>query len=98
MGHSQDDVRPGGEETRFPAVVLIGFLTIAVFYLITEHRAHLLGWLPWVLLLACPLLHVFMHGGHGQSGDAGGSSFDGRQSNPPHPALMPSKPLEPDHE
>jgi hypothetical protein len=39
------------------------------------------------LLLACPLLHVFMHGGHGghdESGEAGGSSPDGRQSTPPH--------------
>jgi len=33
-----------------------------------EHRAHLLGWLPWLFLLACPLMHVFMHGGHGHGG------------------------------
>ncbi len=32
---------------------------IAAFYLITEHRAHLLGWLPFLLILACPLLHLF---------------------------------------
>ncbi|WP_159650728.1 DUF2933 domain-containing protein, partial [Bosea sp. 125] len=47
---------------RFSAanIALYGFLAIAAFYLITEHRAHLLGWLPWLLILACPLLHVFM--------------------------------------
>lgn len=33
-----------------------------------EHQAHLLGWLPWLFLLACPLMHVFMHGGHGHGG------------------------------
>ncbi|MFX8164747.1 DUF2933 domain-containing protein, partial [Acinetobacter baumannii] len=38
----------------------------ALFFLFTEHRAHLFGWLPFLLLLACPLLHLFHgHGGHG---------------------------------
>ncbi|OIQ98652.1 hypothetical protein GALL_193100 [mine drainage metagenome] len=45
--------------------VFIAFLAIAAFYLFTEHRAHLLGALPFLLLLACPLMHVFMHHGHG---------------------------------
>jgi hypothetical protein len=42
-----------------------GFLAIAGFFLVTEHTAHLLGALPYLLLLACPLMHVFMHGRHG---------------------------------
>jgi hypothetical protein len=25
-----------------------------------------LGWLPYLLLLACPLMHLFMHRGHGR--------------------------------
>jgi hypothetical protein len=29
-----------------------------------EHRAHLLGVLVWLPLLACPLMHLFMHRGH----------------------------------
>ena len=45
-----------------------GFLAIAGFFLITEHRAHLFGVLPFLLLLACPLLHMFGHGGHGGHG------------------------------
>src|SRR2546430_17177657 len=40
------------------------FLLIALFFLWQEHRAHLLGALPWLLLLACPLMHRFMHRGH----------------------------------
>jgi hypothetical protein len=40
------------------------FAAIAGFFLIAEHRAHLIEFLPFVLLLACPLLH-FMHHGHG---------------------------------
>jgi hypothetical protein len=27
--------------------------------------------LPWLLILACPLMHVFMHGGHGGHGGHG---------------------------
>lgn len=40
------------------------FTAVAAFYLWTEHRAHLLGALPYLLLLACPLMHMFMHRGH----------------------------------
>ena len=42
-----------------------GFVAIAGFFLVTEHRAHLYGYWPYLLLLACPLLHMFGHGGHG---------------------------------
>ena len=45
-------------------LVLIGFLAIAGFFLLTEHTAHVFGALPWLLLLACPLMHLFMHRGH----------------------------------
>lgn len=40
------------------------FLAIAVFFLWQEHRAHLLGVLPYALLLLCPIIHLFMHRGH----------------------------------
>lgn len=46
-------------------LVLLAFLAIAGFYLVTEHTAHVFGFLPYALLLLCPLLHLFMHGGHG---------------------------------
>ena len=49
-------------------VVLLVFLIVAAFFLFTEHRAHLFGALPYLLLLACPLLHWLMHGGHGRDG------------------------------
>lgn len=38
---------------------------VAAFYLLEEHRAHLLGILPYLIFLACPLMHIFMHHGHG---------------------------------
>ena len=49
-------------------IVLLGFLAIAAFYLLTEHTAHVFGALPYLLLLACPLMHLFHHGGHHHSG------------------------------
>lgn len=52
-------------------LVLMGFLAIAAFYLLTEHTAHVFGALPWLLLALCPLMHLFMHGGHGGHGGHG---------------------------
>lgn len=49
-------------------LVLLGFPGIAGFFLFTEHRAHLLGALPYVLLLLCPFLRFFGQGGHGGAG------------------------------
>lgn len=54
--------------------VLLAFIAVAAYFLITEHRAHLSGllyYLPFLLLLACPLMHLFMHGGHGDHSSGG---------------------------
>jgi len=45
-------------------IVLIGFMAVAGFYLLTQHTAHVFGVLPFLLILACPLMHLFMHHGH----------------------------------
>ena len=50
--------------------VFAGFAGIALFFLWTEHRAHLLGVLPYLLVLACPLMHLFHHG-HGHRHQSG---------------------------
>ncbi|HEX8042476.1 DUF2933 domain-containing protein [Candidatus Deferrimicrobium sp.] len=66
--------RTGGHRSfRLPfGIALVAFLGIAVFFLWSEHKAHILGALPWLLLLACPFLHFFMHRGHGgHHGDDG---------------------------
>lgn len=84
-----DETRPAWWRTR-AGIVLIGFGLVAAFYVLREHYAHALGALPYLLLLACPLMHLFMHGGHGghrhgaaagdrsqrgrDTGDAAGSS------------------------
>lgn len=58
---------------------LVGFLAVAAFFLWTEHRAHLLGALPYLLILACPLMHIFHHGGHGH-GHHGGAAARNKQA------------------
>ncbi len=50
------------------AIGLLVFGAIAAYFLLSEHRAHFLGALPYLFLLACLLMHVFMHGGHGGHG------------------------------
>lgn len=46
-------------------LALLAFLAIAGFFLVSEHRAHAFGALPYLLLLLCPLLHLFLHRRHG---------------------------------
>jgi hypothetical protein len=50
------------------------FAAVGVYFLLTEHRAHVYEYLPYVLLLACPLLHLFH--GHGAHGGHGGQKDD----------------------
>ena len=65
--HPQGNHRSGG--SGYGRWVFWGFLLIAAYFLLTEHRAHVVQYLPFLLLLACPLLHLFHgHGGHGGHG------------------------------
>lgn len=64
---------------RIPAWLgLCLFLIIAAFFLLTEHRAHILGVVPYALLLLCPVIHLFMHRGHtghgGHQSDGGSAT------------------------
>ncbi|MDP3857679.1 MAG: DUF2933 domain-containing protein [Stagnimonas sp.] len=74
-------------------LVLIGFAAVALFFMLTEHRAHLYGWLPFVLLAACPLMHLF----HGHGGHAGhkahGADPTPERADPPPPTSAVSQPV-----
>jgi len=68
---TQQDSNSDGLFRSRTGFVLIIFLAIIAFFLVTEHTAHLFGILPYLLLLACPFLHLFMHREHGGHGGPG---------------------------
>ena len=65
--HEGHDSHPSFWSSRY-AIGWIVIGGIAAYFLLTEHLAHVVGALPFLLLLACPLMHVFMHHGHGGHG------------------------------
>jgi hypothetical protein len=67
---------------RSPAgLALLVAVAAGGFYLVTEHTAHLFGALPYLIILACPLMHLFMHRRHGPDGHHHGQ----RRSNDDEP-------------
>ncbi len=70
--HEHDNGRPSGPNwSRINQWVLWIGLAAAVAWMFFRHNAHLGQLLPFLILLACPLMHLFGHGGHG--GHGGGS-------------------------
>ena len=54
-------------------ICALGLIAAAIYFLLMEHQQHLFAALPYLILLACPLMHLFMHHGHGhrhQQGDS----------------------------
>ena len=49
---------------------------VGIYYLLTEHLTHFTQAIPFLFLLACPLMHLFghHHGGHGGHGGHGDQS------------------------
>lgn len=49
---------------------------VGIYYLLTEHLTHVSQAIPYLFLLACPLMHLFghHHGGHGGHGSHGEQS------------------------
>lgn len=62
------------------------FIAIAGFYLLSEHRAHLMlgaPYLPFLILAVCPLIHLFGHRGHGGHGGEPQQRSPGDSASPP---------------
>ena len=55
----------------FLAMTVTAVAAAALFWLLRDHWRHAagyVGYLPYLLFLACPLMHLFMHHGHGDRG------------------------------
>ena len=61
-------------------LLMLGLLAIGGIFLIVEHLPHVAYGLPYVLLLLCPLIHLFMHRGHGV-GHRDGHQHSGEDKN-----------------
>ena len=77
MDHDHQDLPSFWRSTA--GLALLVALAVAGFYLVTEHTAHVFGVLPYLLVLACPLMHVFMHRGHGRHHHGQSRSSDDEQ-------------------
>ncbi|WP_096698848.1 DUF2933 domain-containing protein [Polaromonas sp. AER18D-145] len=71
--------------------IFAGFAAVALFFLLAEHRAHLFGWLPFLLLGGCVLMHMF-HGGHGGHGQHRSDDTPGRRDQDAAPGEVTPKP------
>jgi hypothetical protein len=69
----QGDDPPPFWRTRY-GIGLLVLGVVAAYYLLTEHLAHVAGFLPFAFILACPLMHLFMHHGHGHDHHGGDGS------------------------
>ena len=67
MGAVGTEGAPSWWRTR-TGIAVIGFALVAAFYVLREHWGHAFGALPYLILLACPLMHLFMHHGHSHGG------------------------------
>ena len=54
---------PQNPRTLWILFALVGVLLLGYF-----HRTHVYDYLPYILILLCPLMHVSMNYGHGNHG------------------------------
>ena len=76
----QQHARPSFWKTPFGVVATLVAVAVSG-YLWIAHKDHVLALMPFAFLAACPLMHVFMHRGHGHGGHQQGESpkSDGSQ-------------------
>lgn len=83
MTHHEHTHHTPGPQASMPwyrtwtGLACLGAAALAAVYLSLVHVDHVLDAFPLLVLLLCPLMHVFMHGGHGGHGH-GGSGKDGQ--------------------
>ena len=54
-----------GHVRGFFLMLVVAVASAGLFWLLREHWRHAFGIAPYLLFLACPIMHFFMHRGHG---------------------------------
>lgn len=72
----QQHARPSFWRSPFGVVATVTAVAASI-YLYLVHKDHVLALLPYLFLAACPLMHLFMHRGHGHGDHSAHSSMDG---------------------
>lgn len=74
--HPNTTERPFGKGKIVIALIMLGI--IGIFYVAREHYGHLSHALFYLILLLCPLMHLFghNHGGHSHSPGSNDSNVD----------------------
>ena len=72
----QQHMRPSFWKSPFGVIATLVAVAASV-YLWLVHKDHVLALLPYAFLAACPLMHMFMHRGHGHGGQSHGGNRDG---------------------
>jgi hypothetical protein len=59
---------PHGASGRFwgsgLSILMVVAFAAAVLVLVSSEQPNVMTWLPWLLVAACPLMHVLSHRGH----------------------------------
>ncbi|MPV70470.1 DUF2933 domain-containing protein [Burkholderia sp. BE17] len=82
--HGSNESSPRFWRSRYGIGMLV-LGAIAGYFLLKEHTAHVVGFLPFLLLAACPLMHLFMHHGHGGHDHASHTPPDTTSTQSPNP-------------
>lgn len=61
--------------TSLHGLACIVMIAAALYFLLVEHGEHVLPYLPFLIILLCPLMHLFMHKHH-HNGDGAHSHPD----------------------
>lgn len=68
MHEHADTAGPPNRRSSTTWIGFCAFAAIALLFLWDEHNGHILGVIPYLMLLACPVIHFFMHRDHGAHG------------------------------
>lgn len=56
------------------------FIACPSYFLFIEHQEHIFQALPYLIILLCPLMHMFLHGRHGHHHSASHDHDSSRES------------------